>query len=46
MQFGTFPATGPALSRGIVSGFGIDTICSAGNDLFSERESGQGTGRF
>jgi len=33
MQFGTFPATGPALSRGIVSGFGIDTICSAGNDL-------------
>ena len=31
MQFGTFPATGPALSRGIVSGFGIDTICSAGN---------------
>src|SRR5207302_479673 len=36
MQFGTFPATGPALSRGIASGFGIDTICSAGNDLFSE----------
>jgi cytosine/adenosine deaminase-related metal-dependent hydrolase len=36
MQFGTFPATGPALSRGIVSGFGIDTICSAGTDLFSE----------
>ena len=36
MQFGTFPATGPALSRGIVCGFGIDTICSAGNDLFSE----------
>jgi 5-methylthioadenosine/S-adenosylhomocysteine deaminase len=36
MQFGTFPATGPALARGIVSGFGIDTICSAGNDLFSE----------
>jgi 5-methylthioadenosine/S-adenosylhomocysteine deaminase len=36
MQFGTFPATGSALSRGIVSGFGIDTICSAGNDLFSE----------
>jgi cytosine/adenosine deaminase-related metal-dependent hydrolase len=32
----TFPATGPALSRGIVAGFGIDTICSAGNDLFSE----------
>jgi 5-methylthioadenosine/S-adenosylhomocysteine deaminase len=36
MQFGTFPATGPALNRGIVCGFGIDTICSAGNDLFSE----------
>src|ERR1700685_4656032 len=36
MQFGTYPATGPALSRGIVSGFGIDTICSAGTDLFSE----------
>jgi cytosine/adenosine deaminase-related metal-dependent hydrolase len=36
MQFGTFPATGPALSRGIVSGFGVDTICSAGTDLFSE----------
>jgi cytosine/adenosine deaminase-related metal-dependent hydrolase len=36
MQFGTFPATGPALGRGIVSGLGIDTICSAGNDLFSE----------
>ena len=36
MQFGTYPATGAALSRGIVSGFGIDTICSAGTDLFSE----------
>ena len=36
MQFGTFPATGSALSRSIVSGFGIDTICSAGTDLFSE----------
>ena len=36
MQFGTFPATGPALNRGIVSGLGVDTICSAGNDLFSE----------
>lgn len=36
MQFGSFPATGAALSRGIVSGFGIDTICSAGTDLFSE----------
>jgi 5-methylthioadenosine/S-adenosylhomocysteine deaminase len=36
MQFGTFPATGRALERGIVSGFGVDTICSAGTDLFSE----------
>jgi 5-methylthioadenosine/S-adenosylhomocysteine deaminase len=36
MQFGTFPATGPTLTRGIVCGFGIDTICSAGTDLFSE----------
>jgi 5-methylthioadenosine/S-adenosylhomocysteine deaminase len=36
MQFGTFPAMGSALSHGIVSGFGIDTICSAGTDLFSE----------
>ena len=36
MQFGTFPGTGRALERGITCGFGIDTICSAGNDLFSE----------
>ena len=36
MQFGTFPGTGPALQRGIVCGFGVDTICSAGTDLFSE----------
>jgi len=36
MQFGTYPATGRALERGIVSGFGVDTICSAGTDLFSE----------
>ncbi|NEA33564.1 amidohydrolase family protein [Streptomyces sp. SID13031] len=36
MQFGTYPATGRALDRGIVSGFGVDTICSAGTDLFSE----------
>jgi 5-methylthioadenosine/S-adenosylhomocysteine deaminase len=36
MQFGTYPGTGRALSRGIVSGFGIDTICSVGTDLFSE----------
>jgi 5-methylthioadenosine/S-adenosylhomocysteine deaminase len=36
MQFGTYPGTGRALSRGIVCGFGVDTICSAGTDLFSE----------
>jgi 5-methylthioadenosine/S-adenosylhomocysteine deaminase len=36
MQFGTFPGTGPALQRGVVCGFGVDTICSAGTDLFSE----------
>src|SRR5580700_7206114 len=36
MQFGTFPGTGPALERAIVCGFGVDTICSAGTDLFSE----------
>jgi 5-methylthioadenosine/S-adenosylhomocysteine deaminase len=36
MQFGTFPATGPALQRGILAGLGVDTICSAGTDLFSE----------
>src|ERR1700728_227634 len=36
MQFGTFPAIGPALQRGIRSGFGVDTICSCGTDIFSE----------
>jgi 5-methylthioadenosine/S-adenosylhomocysteine deaminase len=36
MQFGTYPGTGRALARSIVSGFGVDTICSAGTDLFSE----------
>ncbi len=36
MQFGTFPATGPALQGGILSGLAVDTICSAGTDLFSE----------
>ena len=36
MQFGTYPGTGRALARGIVSGFGVDTICSVGTDLFSE----------
>jgi cytosine/adenosine deaminase-related metal-dependent hydrolase len=36
MQFGTYPATGRALDRGIVAGLGVDTICSAGTDLFSE----------
>ena len=36
MQFGTYPGTGHALARGIVCGFGVDTICCAGTDLFSE----------
>jgi cytosine/adenosine deaminase-related metal-dependent hydrolase len=36
MQFGTFPGTGRALQRGIRCGFGVDTICSCGTDLFSE----------
>jgi 5-methylthioadenosine/S-adenosylhomocysteine deaminase len=36
MQFGTYPGTGQALTRGIVAGLGVDTICSAGTDLFSE----------
>ncbi|MET3808330.1 cytosine/adenosine deaminase-related metal-dependent hydrolase [Nakamurella sp. UYEF19] len=36
MQFGTYPATGQALARHITAGFGVDTICSAGTDLFSE----------
>jgi 5-methylthioadenosine/S-adenosylhomocysteine deaminase len=40
MQFGTFPATGPALQRGIRSGFGVDTICSCGTDIFSEMRLG------
>lgn len=36
MQFGTFPATGDALQRNIRCGFGVDTICSCGTDIFSE----------
>jgi 5-methylthioadenosine/S-adenosylhomocysteine deaminase len=40
MQFGTFPATGPALQRGIRSGFGVDTVCSCGTDVFSEMRLG------
>jgi 5-methylthioadenosine/S-adenosylhomocysteine deaminase len=36
MQFGTYPATGHALARGILCGFGVDKICCAGIDLFSE----------
>src|SRR5271170_8215457 len=36
MQFGTYPGTGRALERNITCGFGIDTICSVGTDLFSE----------
>jgi 5-methylthioadenosine/S-adenosylhomocysteine deaminase len=40
MQFGTFPPTGPSLRRGIRCGFGVDTICSCGTDLFSEMRLG------
>jgi 5-methylthioadenosine/S-adenosylhomocysteine deaminase len=36
IQFGTYPGTGRALARGIMCGLGVDTICSAGTDLFSE----------
>jgi 5-methylthioadenosine/S-adenosylhomocysteine deaminase len=36
MQFGTYPGTGRALQRRIMCGLGVDTICSAGTDLFSE----------
>lgn len=36
MQFGTYPGTGRALQRGVRCGFGVDTICSCGTDLFSE----------
>jgi 5-methylthioadenosine/S-adenosylhomocysteine deaminase len=39
MQFGTYPGTGRALGHGIVCGFGVDTICSAGTDLFSGTSS-------
>ena len=35
-DFGRDLRGGPALARGIVSGFGVDTICSVGTDLFSE----------
>jgi 5-methylthioadenosine/S-adenosylhomocysteine deaminase len=40
MQFGTFPATGHALQRKIRCGFGVDTICSCGTDIFSEMRLG------
>jgi 5-methylthioadenosine/S-adenosylhomocysteine deaminase len=36
MQFGTYPGTGRALQHGVRCGFGVDTICSCGTDLFSE----------
>jgi 5-methylthioadenosine/S-adenosylhomocysteine deaminase len=36
MQFGTYPVTGRALQRHITCGFGVDTVCSCGTDLFSE----------
>ncbi|MGA2549472.1 MAG: amidohydrolase family protein [Burkholderiaceae bacterium] len=40
MQFGTYPATGPTLRRGIRAGWGVDTICSCGTDIFSEMRLG------
>jgi len=40
MQFGTFPPTGRGLQRGIRCGFGVDTICSCGTDIFSEMRLG------
>ena len=33
---GTYPATGPALARGIAAGLGVDTTTSTGTDLFTE----------
>jgi len=36
MRFGAFPATGRALRRGIATGFGVDTVQSAGADLFAQ----------
>lgn len=36
MALGTYPATGAALHHGIAAGLGIDTVASAGSDLFSE----------
>jgi cytosine/adenosine deaminase-related metal-dependent hydrolase len=36
MQFGTYPPTGHALAHGLTCGFGVDTVCSTGTDLFSE----------
>jgi cytosine/adenosine deaminase-related metal-dependent hydrolase len=36
MQFGTYPPTGRALAHGLTCGFGVDTVCTAGTDLFSE----------
>jgi cytosine/adenosine deaminase-related metal-dependent hydrolase len=36
MRFGAVPATGRALQRGIAAGFGVDTVQSAGADLFAQ----------
>jgi cytosine/adenosine deaminase-related metal-dependent hydrolase len=36
MRFGAFPATGRAVQRGIAAGFGVDTVQSAGADLFAQ----------
>jgi 5-methylthioadenosine/S-adenosylhomocysteine deaminase len=35
MRFGAFPATRRAARRGIAAGFGVDTVQSAGPDLFA-----------
>ena len=36
MRFGAFPATRRAAQRGIAVGFGVDTVQSAGADLFTQ----------
>jgi len=36
MRFGAFPATRRAVQRGIAAGFGVDTVQSAGPDLFAQ----------
>lgn len=36
MGLGRYPATGPALARGIAVGLGADTVAYGPTDLFSE----------